>query len=346
MIKKIGIGLGLLAALYAAGSLGLTFLPGPGFSERASELRRALDAGEASYEDAAQIFVDAGGPSLEQVYPFEIVSYEMSDGEVINGRSFPNGSSTTILIVHGLDGASAQFNRTAGLMRQATDANVIAIDLRGHGRSTGPRWDVAYAGQYETDVSEVISAIHAVQPGGRVILAGHSMGGGIALRFAQLASRPDVAGFLLFAPSLGLSAPTARKRPPPDADMPEDFDEPFATVRMPRIIGLSLLNAIGVHWFDHLPVVFVNLSPDPSHYTYRAILNTAPDDYIEALQSVDRPLLVIVGSDDQAFIAQEFEYVINAHSNGTTLVLEGEDHNSVHSAGEALAAITGWMAGL
>lgn len=346
MMKKLAKGLVALITLYFSLALVLVFLPGAGHSQRASEMRKAIDTGELTREEAAASFAAMGGPSGEQVYPFEPLSFTMADGTRIYSRFFPGSSSKTIVLVHGLDGSSANFNTTAGLMRDATGTSVVAMDLRGHGRSGGNRWDVDFIGQYESDVAEVITAVHKARPGGTVVLAGHSMGGGIALRFAQLEERPDVAGYLLFAPALGQSAPTTRQGPPPDDAMPEGLDEDYAALRLPRIIGLIMLNGVGVTGFNHLPVLFVNLSPDPSAYTYAAMINSSPVDYIGALESVDKPLLVIVGSDDQPFLATEFEPVISAHTSGQTLILDGEDHNSVHASEEAIAAVKSWLGNL
>jgi len=181
MIRKLGIGLGAIAALYFVAAIVLVVLPGPGHSERAAELRRAIDAGETTVAEAAAGLAKFGGVSHEQVYPFETVFFKTRNGTKIHARVFSSDSSTTILIVHGLDGSSAQFNRASGLLRETTGANVVAMDLRGHGLSEGARWDVDYVGQHEEDVADVIAALHKRNPGGDIVLLGHSMGGGISI---------------------------------------------------------------------------------------------------------------------------------------------------------------------
>lgn len=346
MIKKLLKGIIALIVLYFVAALILIFVPGDGYSERAAEVRRAIDAGEITAAEVADEMAKFGGLSHEQVNAFEPRTFEMGDGVEVFTRVLPAESDTTILIVHGLDGSSAQFNKTAGLMRQATGANVIAMDLRGHGKSGGARWHVDYVGQHEADLAEVVSAIQLSSDGGDVILAGHSMGGGISLRFAHLDDEPDVKGYLLFAPNLGQSAPTTRTEGPSEDALPEGMTEPYAALRLPRIIGLIMMNSVGITQLNHLPVMFINLSPDPSAYTFAALMNSSPTDYAAALQSVDKPLLVIVGSEDQPFLAHEFEPVISANSDGKTLVLEGEDHNSVHSSDAAMKAVADWVESL
>ena len=79
-------------------------------------------------------------------------------------------------------------------------------------------------------------------PNGRFILAGHSMGGGIALRFAQLEDHPAVDAYLMFAPHLGSDAPTM---PQPDPDNPAAA---YSQLNVPRLIGLIMLNNVGITW--------------------------------------------------------------------------------------------------
>jgi alpha-beta hydrolase superfamily lysophospholipase len=70
-------------------------------------------------------------------------------------------------------------------------------------------------GQYEEDLAAVISAIRAERPGARLVLAAHSMGGGIAARYAMRPDAPAVDAYVLYAPELGRDAPTNRSDPPP-----------------------------------------------------------------------------------------------------------------------------------
>lgn len=65
--------------------------------------------------------------------------------------------------------------------QEATQAEVFAIDLRGHGKSDGKDGDVDYINQYADDLADIVSAIRKQKPKGKIIIAGHSMGGGVAL---------------------------------------------------------------------------------------------------------------------------------------------------------------------
>lgn len=72
-------------------------------------------------------------------------------------------------------------------------------------------------------------------------------------------------------------------------------------------------------------------------------VNAAPRDYAAALAAVGCPLLVIVGSEDEAFHADRFAPIVRAHSDGEVLVYEGESHSSILHADAAIAAIADWM---
>ncbi len=282
----------------------------------------------------------AAGHSAAEFTPQQVT---MRDGENLFARRFPADSDDTILLLHGVTSDSGAFNGSAQMLRDVSGAEVVALDLRGHGRSGGARGDVAYIGQYEDDAADVVAAIRAEKPNGRLILAGHSMGGGIALRFAQLTDRPAVDGYLLFAPHLGSDAPTM---PQPDPDNPAAAEAAaaYSHLNVPRLIGLIMLNNVGITGLNHLDTLFFNLTDEVTHvYSFGATVNSSPTEYAAALTAVDAPMLVVVGSNDEAFVAGEFATVVTAHSHGEVHVIDGENHNSIVESAEAMAIIETWL---
>ncbi|MAT96979.1 MAG: hypothetical protein CL608_07545 [Anaerolineaceae bacterium] len=266
--------------------------------------------------------------------------YTMRDGETLFARQFPANSDTTILLLHGVTAESAALSSSAQKLRQISGAEVVALDLRGHGQSGGTLGDVSYIGQYQDDVADVITAIHAEKPNGRLILAGHSMGGGIALQFAQLAEAPEVDGYLMFAPHLGTNAPTLPEPDPDNADAAA-----YSQLHVPRLIGLIMLNSVGIKTFHHLDTLFFNLTDEVTHtYSFRATANSSPQDYATALTAVDAPLLVVVGSQDEAFVADQFPTAVSAYSDGEVHIIEGETHTSIVESAAAMTVIENWLA--
>jgi fermentation-respiration switch protein FrsA (DUF1100 family) len=60
---------------------------------------------------------------------------------------------------------------------------------------------------------------------------------------------------------------------------------------------------------------------------------------------VRKPLLVIVGEQDELFQVDQFEPLVEAHSDGQVLMISDANHNSVHYHPQAVAAIGEWLNG-
>jgi len=100
-------------------------------------------------------------------------------------------AKTPILFIHGMWDSASHFS---GWLEKCERAGrkAFAVDLRGHGQSEGSLLEISFR-DYLEDVMEVISGI------GRVILAGHSMGGLIAQVIAEKSQRVEKAAFLASA---------------------------------------------------------------------------------------------------------------------------------------------------
>jgi pimeloyl-ACP methyl ester carboxylesterase len=98
-----------------------------------------------------------------------------------------------VVLVHSLAGNTTQWARQLEHLRQHRRA--VALDLRGHGRSEPPKnGDYTIVGM-AGDIEAVVDTLGI----GKLVLVGHSMGGGVALAYAG--AHPDrVAGLLLLDP--------------------------------------------------------------------------------------------------------------------------------------------------
>ena len=309
--------------------------------------------GDPTFAAAPEVSREAlakAGISFDQPYASEVRTFRMSDGSSLRGQylAAPD-ADTTVILIHGILGASFLLNETSGLLQAALSddthtAEVVAIDLRGHAFSDGVPGDVPHVGQYERDLGEVVAQLRMTPAGDRILLAGHSMGGGIALRYAEDNSLPPVDGYLLFAPYLGWEAPTTRRTAAPESQ----GSEAFMRVHLARIIGLKLLNAVGVTAFNGLRTQFFNLPPELPlrSYSFRAMESAAPVDAGRALRAVRVPLAVVVGSDDEAFDATQYEPFVTAHSKGRVVVVPGVNHNGVTKDPRAIATVREWAVGL
>lgn len=330
-LRVLLICLGILTVLYFTTALVLINGPEPTFS--------TTSVFSASDADAERIMM-----MLKQDYEYEEHRFTARDGIDLFARHYGADTDVTILLLHGIAGSSYTFNTSCGLIREAINAEIFALDHRGHGKSAGRPGDIDYIGQYEDDVADAIAEIREKKPDGTLILAGHSMGGGIALRYAMKDGPSDVDGYLLFAPHLGFNSPTAYA----SREETNSTGEPWFKVHLTRLVGLFMLNIFGIDGFNDLGISFFNYPADSPQspvgiYTYRAFSSVAPADYRTALAAVDKPLLVLVGSNDESFSAAHFRAVVEENSEGRVVLFDGLDHNSIMYNDKVIAAVGEWM---
>ena len=127
------------------------------------------------------------------------------DGTRLNLRRWaPAGPRGTVLIVHGLGEHIGRYDGVAAWFAER-GFTVVGPDLRGHGRSGGPRGAIRRAEDPFMDLGAIADAVrNADRP---FVLLGHSMGGAFAARFVA-EERRAVDALVLSSPALdgGLSA--------------------------------------------------------------------------------------------------------------------------------------------
>jgi len=277
---------------------------------------------------------------FEQVYKSENRFFTVRDDKKIFAYRFAEKSDNTIILIHGVGSNAYMYNKTAGLLKETTQAEVYAIDLRGHGQSEGNSGDVDYINQYVDDLADILRTIRKEKPNEKRIIAGHSMGGGVALRYAMANQYEQPDGFLLFAPLIGHNSPAFPQTQAND----KIAEEPFMKIHIERIIGLTMLNEIDNHEYDSLPVLFFNL-PEAvplRKYTYRANKSMTPDNYVAGLKAVNKPLLVIMGSEDEAFSATATKEAILTNSIGEFQIIDRASHNGVRHKAQSFSFIKDW----
>jgi len=312
------------------------------------EATKLIHTPEPIFNPAAQqaepdpaLIADMG---FEQVYKSENRFFTVRDDKKIFAYRFAKQSDNTIILIHGVGSNAYMYNKTAGLLQEATQAEVYAIDLRGHGQSEGNSGDVDYINQYVDDLADILKTIRKEKPSGKIIIAGHSMGGGVALRYVMEKQYEQPDGFLLFAPLIGHNSPAF-----PQTQSNENItEEPFMKIHIERIIGLTMLNEIENHDYDSLPVLFFNL-PEAvplRKYSYRANKSMTPDDYVAGLKAVNFPLLVLMGSEDEAFSPEATKEAILKNSNGAFQIIDKASHNGVRHNAQSFTFIKDWFSKL
>lgn len=270
--------------------------------------------------------------------------FTVRDKHKIFAYKFSKKSPNTIILIHGVKSDATDYLKTAQVLQQATKSEVYAIDLRGHGLSEGKSGDVDYINQYADDLADIIETIRKNKPDGKIIIAGHSMGGGIILRYAIGNYKEKVDGFLLFAPLIGHNSPAF-----PQGQVAEnDSTESFMKINIARIIGLKMLNEINWHEQDSLPVLFFNLpiGTPLRAYSYRANMSMAPENYVDGLKAVKVPMLVLIGNKDEAFVAEAQQNAILGNSKGEVQIIDGATHESILHNSISFQLITKWFSKL
>lgn len=259
--------------------------------------------------------------------------YTARDGAALAFRHYaptdpPNGAR--VVLLHGSSASSRSMHPLAQALAAAGFA-VDALDVRGHGDS-GERGHIAYIGQLEDDLEDFMRAT----PGpAQNLLLGLSAGGGFALRFAADPRAKLFDRYVLLAPFIGQDAPTARA-----------WQDGWASVGVPRIVALTLLNRVGISAFNALPVTEFGLNEAARQiltprYDFNLATNYRPRrDYMAELRAVRQPMRVLVGSDDELFRPDQFAPLMAAAGVAAPVtVVPGANHIGISLVPHALRAV-------
>jgi len=229
--------------------------------------------------------------------PLALTEVAMRDGYMLKVRDYagPSTDAPLLVLVHGSGWHGMQFDGLA--RRLSTQARVIAPDLRGHGTAPGTRGDIAYIGQFEDDLADLIAATRT--EGQKLVLGGHSSGGGLVVRYAGSDYGADLDAALLLAPFLHHRAPTMRENA-----------GGWNKVLLRRIIGLSMLNTFRIRALNHLTIIQFAMpqavldgplgDTATTAYSYRLNTSFAPrGDYLSDVAALP-PFVLIAGSADEA----------------------------------------------
>lgn len=255
------------------------------------------------------------------------------DGMALAYRVYPGAIARAVILVHGSTADSASMHSLARALQSMPDPpTVYALDIRGHGQSGTARGDIAYVGQLEDDLADFLAARRIDHPAARWTLIGFSSGGGFVLRIAGSPLAKDFHRFILLAPMLSHDAPTYRTA------------GAWVAPYLPRLIGLGLLDRIGLPWFQDLPVLaFARRDGDGRAYTYsyRLWRNFKPhDDYAADLRAAPSPPLVLVGGKDELMVAGAYAPLVTGLRNDASVtVLPGLSHMDMIFSDDALRAV-------
>ena len=245
------------------------------------------------------------------------------------------------MLLHGSGYHSAYLQPLAAGLAENGDVRVYTPDLRGHGPAPARRGDVDYIGQLEDDLDDFLGLVQRAHPEASLFLAGHSSGGGLAIRYAGGNPQVPVDDYILLAPYIHHSAPTSA-----------DGNSDWANPKVPRLILLGMLNGIGITGLNDLTVIEFNMpeavrdGTETLAYSYRMQTSLHPrDDYGADLAALNAPTLVLAGSDDSSFNSDAYAPLFREHTDQAKVkVLEGVGHLEIIKRPETRQTIQAWLA--
>lgn len=210
---------------------------------------------------------------------------------------YPEHPNKTIVFIHGFGGQGRQWEYQ--LWQFSNDNRVIAIDLRGHGRSDKPECNYSMS-TIQRDLKTALDVLGVKE---RVVLVGHSFGGAIATEFTV--AHPERVERLILIATAG-----------------EFHLNPLyrLLLRFPRRV-INTLDPFTQNWLSAPPHVM--------HSLYHN--NLSKWNGWSLFRSIDVPTMIIHGHQDRVFEKPLFEEVtraipkaeeINVGASGHLVMLE------------------------
>ena len=274
---------------------------------------------------------------MEMSTPTEERIRSVGDVE-INVRAFqPAGRArAAVVICHGVNSHGGQYLWSAGQLAMGGLA-AFALDLRGRGKSGGPRYYVDDVAEYVADVAAVVGLAKSRQPGLPVFLLGHSAGGVVSSSYA-LDYGPEIAGLICESFAFKVPAP----------------DPVLALIKglsriAPRLPVLKLRNED----FSRDPIAVRMLNSDPltagevQPARTVAALVRANERLRREFPRITLPVFILHGTADKATLPAGSQLFFDtAGSKDKTLKLyDGHYHDLLNDVGKdaVLADIRGWI---
>lgn len=273
-----------------------------------------------------------------------IQTYEARDGRSLCYRHYRADSDKLIVLLHGISEDGQYLHPLAEFISGRRLAQVVVPDLRGYGLHPVRRGDVEYVGQHDHDLEDLAKWLEQREPrANKLIVAGHSGGGGNVLRLAVRPIARRIHAYLLLAPSIHPKAPTHHGK------------DPGSTVQLApkRMAALTVLNAVGIRGFNRAIVLHNDKPPARRHgretlaLSYRLLQSRTPKaKYERYLKALEQPTLVLVGEKEEVFIPGQFAPLFASHNAARVQMILDADHDGILSHAGAHEEVEKWLRGL
>jgi pimeloyl-ACP methyl ester carboxylesterase len=267
---------------------------------------------------------------------------KVRDGLDLAYRHYPADSDRALVLLHGSAGHGGHLHVLGRAIAACGAAEVFLPDLRGHGLSGVRRGHaVAYPEQMRDDIEDFIAMIRRSAPRRRIVVGGHSAGGGLALRLTTSAIAETLAGHLFLAPFFGPQAPSTR------AGLGG-----WVTLYPRRIRALVKLNGRGVSWLNQLTVIEFNQplatrdGRETLAWSYNTMLAFGPGRWSAELGALSpsRPALLVVGDGDECFDPDAYAPLLaDTAPHVVQRRLAGAGHWDLLVASEVAEIVIAWL---
>ena len=218
--------------------------------------------------------------------------FKTFDGLQLFGQSWqPEGQPRAVVcLVHGIGEHSGRYVQVADSLTQ-TGYILISFDLRGHGKSEGPRGHTPPYEALMQDISSLLEAANKQFPQLPYFLYGHSLGGNLVLNYV-LRYKPQLKGVIVTGPWLRLA-----------------FEPPAFKVTLGKVMNkiwpsFSQSSGLDTKALSHDPHVVRAYENDPlvhDHISARMFIGIYQSGQwaLEHASEFSLPLLLMQGGDDK-----------------------------------------------
>jgi len=260
----------------------------------------AMAAGAVTLQLAPSTTLDFNSvPRMAEGELPPLYSFVARDGESLSYRLYGTSKKNFVMLLHGSGSHGGYLDFLA--REFSAEATVCVPTMRGHYKSGSKRGTCSYVGQLEDDLADLLAYLGS-ESYERICMAGHSSGGGLAIRFAGGKYGDLVQRYALLAPVVPAYKPLAR---------PGSNWVTVATIKIPLLV---VANMLGISWFNDTQVITFNM-PQPFHngtetlsYSYNLLFSMNPrfDVYEKDVAALGGRAIVLVARHDECLRAEAY----------------------------------------